>query len=274
MMRYRSQTGFEYLQRLGAFVCRRCCVKCVNVESFLSRLRQAAVGTHVFPRFQQLRHFAQLVLSLILPTANAKFPKNTPPWHAACLDACLVRQEALPIIRPDVELIEACRQGHQDSWSELIRRYKQLIYSVIRTYDVPPQDGLDIFQAVCLDLFTGLAQLRETKAISKWIITITSHHCMRWKNQYRRDPVSQGDPKVEVGSQVDTCRLEQEQIVRRALDQLSRRCRLMIHMLFFRHPPLPYMELAPKMGLAVGSIGFIRSRCLKRLRTELELHGF
>ena len=177
-------------------------------------------------------------------------------------------------IRTDAELIEACRQGHQDSWSELIRRYKQLIYSVIRTYDVPPQDGLDIFQAVCLDLFTGLAQLRETKAISKWIITITSHHCMRWKNQYRRDPVSQGDPKVEVGSQVDTCRLEQEQIVRRALDQLSQRCRVMIHILFFRHPPLPYMELAHKMGLAVGSIGFIRSRCLKRLRTELELLGF
>jgi hypothetical protein len=48
----------------------------------------------------------------------------------------------------------------------------------------------------------------------------------------------------------------------------------MIHMLFFRSPPLPYMELAPKMGIAVGSIGFIRGRCLKRLRTELELLGF
>src|SRR5262245_28774895 len=273
-MAYRSQIGFECLQRLDAFVCRRCCVKCVNVESFSSRLRQAAVGNRVFPGFQQLRHFAQRVLTLLLPTAKPKFPKNKTPWHAACLDACLVTQEAVSTIRTDAELIEACRQGHQDSWSELIRRYKQLIYSVIRTYDVPPQDGLDIFQAVCLDLFSGLAQLRESKAISKWIITITSHHCMRWKNQYRRDPVSQGDPMVEVGSQVDTCRLEQEQIVRRALDQLSRRCRVMIHMLFFRHPPLPYMELAPRMGVAVGSIGFIRGRCLKRLRAELELLGF
>jgi DNA-directed RNA polymerase specialized sigma24 family protein len=45
-------------------------------------------------------------------------------------------------------------------------------------------------------------------------------------------------------------------------------------MLFFEQPPLPYEEVAKRLGLATGSIGFIRSRCLHRLQKllqELEL---
>ena len=42
----------------------------------------------------------------------------------------------------------------------------------------------------------------------------------------------------------------------------------MITLLFFEHPPQPYNEVAEKLGLARGSIGFIRGRCLKRLKTN------
>jgi DNA-directed RNA polymerase specialized sigma24 family protein len=45
-------------------------------------------------------------------------------------------------------------------------------------------------------------------------------------------------------------------------------------MLFFEHPPRPYEEVASSLGLAVGSIGFIRGRCLKKLRDLLTEKGF
>jgi DNA-directed RNA polymerase specialized sigma24 family protein len=48
----------------------------------------------------------------------------------------------------------------------------------------------------------------------------------------------------------------------------------MIHLLFFETPPRPYQEVARELGLATGSIGFIRGRCLTRLRKELEKVGF
>ena len=41
-------------------------------------------------------------------------------------------------------------------------------------------------------------------------------------------------------------------------------------MLFYEHPKTPYAEVARRLGLAQGSIGFIRSRCLKRLQRNLE----
>ena len=47
----------------------------------------------------------------------------------------------------------------------------------------------------------------------------------------------------------------------------------MIRLLFYEQPPLPYVEVARRLGLATGSIGFIRGRCLKRLQKELEEQG-
>jgi DNA-directed RNA polymerase specialized sigma24 family protein len=45
-------------------------------------------------------------------------------------------------------------------------------------------------------------------------------------------------------------------------------------MLFYEDPPLPYAEVATRLGLAEGSIGFVRGRCLKKLREQLERRGF
>ena len=47
----------------------------------------------------------------------------------------------------------------------------------------------------------------------------------------------------------------------------------MIGMLFYADLPMPYREVARKLGLAVGSIGFIRGRCLRKLQKLLESEG-
>ena len=45
-------------------------------------------------------------------------------------------------------------------------------------------------------------------------------------------------------------------------------------MLFFESPPLSYQETARRLNIATGSIGFIRMRCLEKLRKSLEEKGF
>jgi len=67
---------------------------------------------------------------------------------------------------------------------------------------------------------------------------------------------------------------EQEQLVRDALDSIPERCRKMIRMLFYEQPPRPYLEVAKELGLAEGSIGFIRGRCLDKLKKALDRCGF
>jgi len=55
---------------------------------------------------------------------------------------------------------------------------------------------------------------------------------------------------------------------------LSPRCERMVRMLFFENPPRPYQEVARELDLATGSIGFIRGRCLEKLKKQLEKMGF
>ena len=62
---------------------------------------------------------------------------------------------------------------------------------------------------------------------------------------------------------------EQEQRLRQAISEMPTRCRQLIHMLFVEEPSRPYEQVAESLGLAKGSIGFIRQRCLERLRKRL-----
>jgi DNA-directed RNA polymerase specialized sigma24 family protein len=68
--------------------------------------------------------------------------------------------------------------------------------------------------------------------------------------------------------------VEREQALREALSEMVGRCRELVRMLFFSTPAVPYDEAARRLGLATGSIGFLRMRCLKRLRRALEGKGF
>jgi DNA-directed RNA polymerase specialized sigma24 family protein len=68
--------------------------------------------------------------------------------------------------------------------------------------------------------------------------------------------------------------LGREQTLREAVAELEGRCRDLIEMLFYVTPLVSYQDAATKLGLAVGSIGFVRRRCLDRLRGLLEQKGF
>jgi RNA polymerase sigma factor (sigma-70 family) len=67
---------------------------------------------------------------------------------------------------------------------------------------------------------------------------------------------------------------ENEQNLRQVVTDLPPRCRELIRMLFFEEPARPYQEVAQTLGIATGSIGFIRQRCLERLRKRLLEVGF
>lgn len=175
-------------------------------------------------------------------------------------------------------LVRECREGNEAAWATLIEKYKNLIFSVPIKFGLSRDDAADIFQAVCLDLLSSLAQLREPEALPKWLMQASYHKCLRSKKQ-RLNLV---DDTAEIEEQEAASedlpggmlfQLQREQMLRDALTDLPARCQKMMHLLFFEDPPRPYEEIGKELGLATGSIGFIRSRCLKRLRNRLAKEG-
>jgi len=67
---------------------------------------------------------------------------------------------------------------------------------------------------------------------------------------------------------------QEEQMLREAVAALTPQCRRLVELLFFETPPRPYGQVAAELGLAVGSIGFTRQKCMDRLRRQLDALGF
>ena len=179
----------------------------------------------------------------------------------------------------DEQLVRGCLKGNEEAWFGLIDKYKNLIYSIPVKYRTPSDDANEIFQQVCFELLTALPHLREAKSLGAWLITITSHKCADWRRREQRYQPMDDDRADEIpvlSKAADTLLLEveREQILREALPQIAPRCRVLIQMLFFDDPAVPYEQVAASLGLARGSIGFIRMRCLRQLRRLLEQKGF
>lgn len=178
----------------------------------------------------------------------------------------------------DEQLIKRCLKGDQEAWSALIDKYKNLIYSIPVKLGMH-QDANDIFQAVCLRLLSELPNLRKHRALPKWLMQTCYHECLRCLRAAGRsveldpaDAEQQGDDQPLPEHML--VQLEKEQMLRDAISEMPDRCGQMIQMLFFEIPARPYDEIASELGLATGSIGFIRGRCLARLRQQLEKKGF
>ena len=179
---------------------------------------------------------------------------------------------------PDDRLVAECLKGNEQAWSALLDKYKSLIFSIPIKMEMYG-DAADIFQAVCLDLLSDLPRLREPRALPKWLMQTCYRKCLQYQRRAERHvPLDEGqeDSSASSASLPDDmlAQLEREQIVRDAMTELNPRCERLVHMLFFESPPRPYQEIASQLGIATGSIGFIRGRCLWKLRKQLEKKGF
>jgi RNA polymerase sigma factor (sigma-70 family) len=193
------------------------------------------------------------------------------------------REIVLPTTREtaaeDERLVQECLAGDERAWNTLIDKYKRLIYSVPVKYGFSPDDAGDIFQNVCIDLFTNLSKLRKIESLRSWLITVATHKCFHWKKQQKND-VELDAMEQEMAEELAAApvvvmqEVQEEQAVRDAIDRLTPRCAELVKLLFYEHPPVPYTEVAQKLGLATGSIGFIRGRCLTRLQKILGELGF
>src|SRR5882762_5302959 len=174
----------------------------------------------------------------------------------------------------DTRLVKECLDGNEEAWSQLIDKYKALIYSIPVKYGLPPHEAADVFQSTCVELLTRLPELREPKALPKWLMQVAHHQCYRWKRQSQRmvSRDTQPDlPEAETPAIAESLvqQTQEEQMLREAMGVLAPKCRRLIELLFFETPSRPYSEVASELGLAVGSIGFTRQKCIDRLRRRL-----
>ena len=176
----------------------------------------------------------------------------------------------------DQELVQACLRGDEQAWGALIRRYQNIMYFFARRYGANSADAADVFQLVCAELFVSLPRLRNQQNLRSWIMTVSAHQAYHWKRSFlkrARREAGETEGAFDTLTTPPSTELELRQrddAMRSAIAQLPPRCQVLVRLLFYEDPPLPYEVVAKRLGLATGSIGLTRSRCLKKLQRILD----
>lgn len=183
----------------------------------------------------------------------------------------------------DEALLNRCKAGQAAAWSTLVRRYQRLIFTIALRAGLGEEAAADIFQITFARLFENLDRIQDASRVRAWLVTTAKRECLLLLDQQRRraeetlqsDP---DDPTTDVlAQQPDSAplaedllaQLQQHDRLRRAVDQLDPRSRQFVELAFLQDEPLSYGELAARLGIAEGSIGPTRVRCLDKLRRLL-----
>ena len=172
-----------------------------------------------------------------------------------------------------VDLITRARDGDRQAWDALVDRYAPLIWAICRRYRLDRADAEHVGQSVWLRLLEHLEKIRDPAALAGWLATTAQRECIRVLRTRRPHPARYapyaGDvPDDQSGTAgQELFAAERDAALREALARLPASCQRLMALLC-ADPPVPYAEVSTRLGIAVGSIGSCRGRCLEKLRRD------
>ena len=170
------------------------------------------------------------------------------------------------------DLATRAKKGDSQAWDELLDRFAPLVWSICRAHQLSRADTEDVGQNVWMHLARQLSTIRDPAALGSWLATTTRRECLRVQRALRKLPAGAQALEDLPGEQDATIEhdlllAERNAVLREAVARLPRSQRQLIALLT-ADPPVPYAEISARLGLAVGSIGPSRRRCLDRLRSD------
>jgi len=168
----------------------------------------------------------------------------------------------------DAELVARCRKGEEAAWNELVERFSRYIYAICsQGFRLGLDDAEDVFQEVFARAYEHLSRLRTDEAVRPWLAQLTRRLCIdRIRAARHETPV---DEELEARDLDETlASLDEAMTVRACLDAIDDRCREILERFFARDQS--YRVIGEALGLPAGTIASRISRCLKKLRAELE----
>jgi RNA polymerase sigma factor (sigma-70 family) len=168
----------------------------------------------------------------------------------------------------DADLVARCRRGDQEAWGELVNRFSRYVYAIAtRVYRLSEHDAEDVFQEVFTRTWQHLDDLRDDNAVRPWIGTLARRLCVdKLRSSTREMTVEGGLETLEAPDEL--AELDEALYVHDALKQLPEHCAEILDRFFARDES--YRTIGEALDLPPGTIASRISRCLKKLRSQLE----
>ncbi len=158
----------------------------------------------------------------------------------------------------DAELIAAFKDGVQTAFNEIVRRYQEKVYWLVRRIVQDHDDANDIAQEVFVKAYHGLRNFREEASLYTWLYRIGTNLSL---NHLRRKKLrsflsidemedairaTEGAPDMEVEHK------ERTALIERAIERLPAKQKLVFILRFYEE--MPYNEIAKVLGKSTGGL--------------------
>jgi RNA polymerase sigma factor (sigma-70 family) len=167
----------------------------------------------------------------------------------------------------DAQLVARCRAGDHEAWRELVDRFSRYVYAIaVQAFKLSEQDAEDVFQEVFARAYEHLHKLRDDEAIRPWLAQLTRRLCIdrlrAGSDDLLGDDVDVPDADDRIG------KLDESLAVHEALATLPENCQEILDRFFARDES--YRTIGNALDLPSGTIASRISRCLTKLRSEME----
>lgn len=181
-------------------------------------------------------------------------------------------------------LVRSAVDGDAAAWKALVEGMSPLVWSVVRAHRLSDADGHEVYQTTWFRFAQHLGRLREPDKAGSWLASTARHECLKVLRGLTRLTLTDDPQVLDRASEERTPEqtlidaeeeADQAERIRRLwqeFEALGERCRQLLRVLIASPPP-SYLEVSAALGIAVGSIGPLRQRCLRRLRARLDARG-
>ena len=160
--------------------------------------------------------------------------------------------------KTDTDLIREFKNGDIRGYNEIVRKYQQQVYWVIRKMVNSHDDADDITQEVFIKIYTALNDFREDSNLFTWLYRIATNYAI---NHIRKVKVKNTVSVELVTEQIESKdkstddRMDEERrrmILEKAIETLPPQQRAVFNLRYYEE--LPYEEISKIMEKSVGGI--------------------
>ena len=175
---------------------------------------------------------------------------------------------------PDRDLIRGCRKGKVEAWQSLVNKYERIVYSIPRRYGLSKEDAADVTQLTFTILVESIDKLPEDSKLGGWLTTVARRHTWRLLERNRRQGVDKytvlGEDTILLADGDTLESWELAEWLDQGLSRINEACKNLLFALYLDPTQPSYAEVASRLGMAVGSVGPTRIRCLERMKREMD----
>ncbi len=182
----------------------------------------------------------------------------------------------------DRQLIERCRGGDREAFDELVRRYEKQAYNLAYRLSGNYDDASDVVVEAFVRVFQGLHTFRGEANFGTWLhrVVVNTFLDIRKRSKGRQnvsleeqieldgDTLTRQIEDTSPGPEELVEQEEREEVLQRAISQLSPERRILIVLYHFENRS--YEEIAQMLNLPVGTVKSRLNRARLALREILE----